>query len=250
MAHLKKSPNAGEGGKVFISNSSPIQKLGVSAVTSSAANLEAEGPGTEYPFHSVICRNAVMPLKCVPELAMEPYWNFGHMAPVTLNSGLSTHCLSQKVSLVHMSLWFNHAILLFFPQEDAYRCLFCCLDCKWGSLNELFIWQKKQVTVMQKRTVLPATILCWASAGGPPPSGAIWGVGPTNQAASSWRAWSSFSLLLSQALSKSPRVSFLFLHRARSILSAFARGYACTANPTALPKNHSEERQKHHTHIS
>lgn len=39
---------------------------------------------------------------------------------------------------------------------------FCCLDYKTVSLNEMFIWQKKQATVMRNRTVFPAhhPLLC------------------------------------------------------------------------------------------
>lgn len=74
MAHLKKSPNAGVEEKViFISNSSPVKQLDISAVTNCAADLEAEGLGAAYPFHFITSRNAVIWLKCVHEVAMESY---------------------------------------------------------------------------------------------------------------------------------------------------------------------------------
>lgn len=87
--------------------------------------------------------------------------------PAMLNSVLSTHYLSQKIPLVHMPLWFNYAIFFFSPGRCLYISLFCCLDCKWGSLNKMFSLQKKQVIVTQTGQTSQAIIFCYASVGAP-----------------------------------------------------------------------------------
>lgn len=100
-----------------------------------------------------------MQLTRVPKVAMEPYCNSPHTQPVMPKSVLSTFstcCLSQKVPLLHMPLWFKYAILLFSPQEDAYRSVFFAA---WIANEDLstrcLCGKKEQVLVMQKKKKKP-----------------------------------------------------------------------------------------------
>ena len=116
----------------------------------------------------------------------------------------------------------------------------------------MFIWQKKQV-VMQKKDSPPGpVILCWASVGAPAqahppvePSRAA--VPPARLPPPGGQGLVSLSCSAKHTV-KAHWVRLLFVHRARSVLSMLPGGYTHTANPSALPRDLSEERSITHTH--
>lgn len=121
MAHLNKSPNAGVGGKIFISNSSPVEKLDISAVTNSAANLEAEGLGTAYPFHLITYRNIVTWLKCAHEVAMEPYRNSPNVELVCVTQSFPHAVCHRKFPLFLCHYNSTMLFCFFFPVKNIYK---------------------------------------------------------------------------------------------------------------------------------
>lgn len=178
MTCLKESPTKGIGNKVFNSNPSSVWIV-YSSITNSATNLKEERLKVVYPLHLVTHRNVVTELKPVCEVAMEPCWGSFCMQPVTLNSVLSMCCLPQKVLL-----WHDTGIQLCsfaLPTTHAWH-----LSPRWVStlkllmwlLKEIFIWQNKQVAVMQRTQsskVHPLLCLSCSICPGRPPHEGSWG---------------------------------------------------------------------------